>query len=464
MNTTSSINNGGSDPFNINKTTSNFYAQSNEPPHLNKNNKKVIILTSNSTNLSDKTNGDEIGNSNRKKSKKPTSQIKKLFESNGPILEAEEQENFDNYDNGDVILRSSSDKKSTTRKSNKKKKILDEQEFKREEEVEQRKIKNKAQNKTTNKSTSKKMNNQDRVIIDSEAEDYYDLYNTAPTILYLKQKYKMYLDWLSQNCAQNTTNLNWYNYEISLNSNEKEYLKKCLENLNSNNQNSNKEKYRTFSKPPVVVTQSTFTQSNTNKKNSPTNMSLPNLNNSTKFTNSQSPDSSSYSPTLQINNLKKLPQIINTTSTSTTKGVKFEVRGGDGGAPVQSSNHVPNSYVNNNNHINKSRDYANLSPQLMKPILKQQNINCMSGAAQPIADSNLVSMHRKSSFGSTGSSQYSSNMNNLTAAAHNNILNNSIRASTSTITSLSSVKLPPIARCSDDFYAVLNDLGKENSK
>ena len=69
--------------------------------------------------------------------------------------------------------------------------------------------------------------------------DQYDLYDPSPSLDYLKEKYRLYMDWLRENDT-NENQLNWYNYEKSVYLNEnsafrfmKNFNKKDISNKNS---------------------------------------------------------------------------------------------------------------------------------------------------------------------------------------------------------------------------------------
>ena len=66
----------------------------------------------------------------------------------------------------------------------------------------------------------------------------YDLYKQQPSVDYLKEKYEMYMEWLIEQAEKNDElefQLNWYNYEKSINHKDKYSVKK---NELSNSQNS----------------------------------------------------------------------------------------------------------------------------------------------------------------------------------------------------------------------------------
>jgi hypothetical protein len=127
-------------------------------------------------------------------------------------------------------------------------------------------------------------------------------------------------------------------------------------------------------------------------------------------------------------------------NTKEAKGVKFG---------SSSANSLSNDY-NSMNHVSPQPSNAALlaASSAKKPILKQQTAATPSGRnlMNSNASDKSSSEARRSSINSNCSSEKNSVMS---ASAFNRT------------GMLQPVKLPPIARCSDDFYAVLNDLEKE---
>ena len=273
----------------------------------------------------------------------------------------------------------------------------------------------------------------------------------------------MYLDWLSTKHHSND-NLNWYQYEISINSSEKDYLKRCLENLTGNSSLNNKSNATNVSYHQVRLinnkpqSMNSSTQASHQKQtplisnlNYPSNSFLPKMN--VKHTTYKEKEFSSspnfaLSNNSSIFNLKfnamnhperfELPSLskqrLLANGAANSKGVKFE------------TDKVTSSYLANNNESYTNRG----SPQPnnnKKPILKQQlqgynGNNNNNNTASNLSDKSSSDVRRSSIM-----SGYSSEKNSLGSAK-----------GSKKSAGVAHVKLPPIGRCSDDFYAVLSDL------
>ena len=246
----------------------------------------------------------------------------------------------------------------------------------------------------------------------------FDLYKSTPNISYIKLKYNMYLDWLNENSVKNTKNgqvqLNWYNYEKSVNpnscTNSQETLQ-YLENIGSFKRAKN-------STPPSEIKRSTNRH---NLKNNAVNRETPSLDpfagKSNKILKSYE-NKSIEQVTTQIPRLQTNPNSNPPSQTGfASKGVKF--------------NNI-NPAANPNYSFSFASSSVNQHP--IKPILK--NLNQVNSDYY-----NASTYYRRSSIGSNHSSQCSDKNSN--------------------VVKLSNLKLPPIARCSDDFYAVLHDMEKE---
>lgn len=331
-----------------------------------------------------------------------------------------------------------------------------------------------------NSSSNKKLNEKE-LNLDEEESDFehqnkpFDLYKKASSILYVKQKYKMYLDWLNENCAPNSqsSQLNWYNYEQTFkqqNSNQSSKYLENLSNASASNQNqktlaslvgslnNNNNNNNNSNNSNNAILNATIQNNNNNRGLLRNNKNLTkeikteeNLNLKTKskyisLLNSSSDSSSSGigslspsemtshnldSSTSVLKSLKNVPSIDLSNADKklnlVSKGVKFQ--------SINKFNKI-NSYLNNISVYSPSQNLP------IKPILKTSQ---SSSDYYYYGGSNGVKNSSVASIGST--SQISSSLSN-------NYLNRNITGS-------SPVKLPPIVKCSDDFYAVLNDLEKE---
>jgi hypothetical protein len=494
-----------------------------------------------------------------------TSSIKSVFKQNG--IKTQE----DGGAGGDSSLNSSTSTTSTD--------VSEQQQQHQKKTSKAKSLKNKKNGsvKTGNGKTSKKRGKYDDE--EDDQDNYYEVYtvDSSPDLLHLKQKYKLYLDWLSSNHAagssgmhnsstssNNNHQLNWYQYEISLNSRDKDYLKKCLENLNLSNHaqqaaqpvkitttvikehakataaSSSLSQYSSLgyqnlrmlnSKSFNVPQPSSHLPSSRGNLNS-TVTSLPKISSSMKSTGSlvstSKPEkifnsSPNFAYSANINSSSngaggssklpplsqpsqphahvpiessELPQMSkhkqpfiggnSTVSTSKSTSVNPSASGGGVTASVpkgvkfsSSSAYMFNSasYNEQNHHdgnssptpYNNSANYyamggggsssggsviaavTNITlPSTMnkKPILKQQTSSNSSDKSSSNNDN-----ARRSSINSTSSSDKTavSSYATRTAMAASLLQQQQMLAS----------KLPPIVRCSDDFYAVLNDLEKE---
>ena len=269
----------------------------------------------------------------------------------------------------------------------------------------------------------------------------YDLYNPAPTIFYLKEKYKMYWDWLEEtstgeniasktNTNVNAPNLsyNWYHYESSIykNQNSLKYLNK-LNKKNESQVVAPIENVETLKTAKKYHSSLAFHDSKLNEnlskhrlsvelepgKNVKNNLNKPHDLDFKKTTSDLSKRASLSNQDLHTNkeSFKKIVSKIKVLDSF--KGVKFEQQ--------QQQQNLLNSRLTN---------YSNLSiNQPLKPILKLSNQK-INGSDEYSADSN-------------SSSSQSSSAGSVKAKPKDGL------------------KLPPIANCSDVFYAVLKDLEKE---
>ncbi len=242
----------------------------------------------------------------------------------------------------------------------------------------------------------------------------YDLYNPDPTVAYLKEKYKLYLEWLSENSNEENQDLklNWYNYEKTVYADENNSLRflrnsksrnsqekssyTCIdssikETLKSSNQNADKKAYHSSMstyKSDLKVDEKVKEQARRRFSDIQTTkghfIKVPNA--FQRF--AETPG-------------RKHTLIKSKSVTTCNKGVQFE---------------AVNSPISNNSTKLPSV-YNTKQGRVVKPILKLQFSECSS-----YNDESMVQM--------TGSGR-------------------------------KSLKLPPIVGCSEDFYAVLKDLELE---
>lgn len=240
----------------------------------------------------------------------------------------------------------------------------------------------------------------------------FDLYKTSnASLIYIKKKYKMYLDWLAENSSvdpngllsnpqkispmsnrhQSEPQLNWYNYEKTLiSSNNKSYFK-YIESLNRD-----PSKLSSFGQKTPRTTIKSLDFKNVKFDGQP-NLYPPSIN-------------------------KFLSQLSHTTSNNSTPPLAMFPK---------------------------------------KPILKLSSYSdeqTRRGSVQSIG-SDQFSL---SSSGKWSSVHSMRNLNSLSKKQNNN---NNQRLNLENLNKLEErvgqVKLPPIARCSEDFYAVLHGMEKD---
>jgi hypothetical protein len=323
----------------------------------------------------------------------------------------------------------------------------------------------------------------------SEYNPMTDLYKTSPSLVDIKQKYKMYLDWLNGNNtaakqAQSSNfeddfkthhQLNWYNYEKSLSRN------RLITQTTSS--------FGYAKNPPVLsskfVNRASTNMSSINQLPNPYNVRLQrplnekkldksyfnSLSDSTNGVNSASINSFSPSEDVYGNSMTnkksqaKLPTSINQI-TILSKGVKFDHvaqsltnRGLSLKQVDQNDLYYPQSSngLSINNLLSQLNNSGSSSSNNSTPLLG------LSHPIKPILKSsqNDYHMRRESviSVGSNPSSDKSVDSGNLHQQQQQHQHSQNVRVNAN----LSTFKLPPITnvRCSDDFYAVLNEMQRE---
>ena len=317
----------------------------------------------------------------------------------------------------------------------------------------------------------------------SEYNPMTDLYKTSPSLVDIKQKYKMYLDWLNGNNtakqAQSSNfeddfkthhQLNWYNYEKSLSRN------RLITQTTSS--------FGYAKNPPVLnskfVNRASTNMSSINQLPNPYNVRLQkplndkkldknyfnSLSDSTNGVNSASINSFSPSEDVYSNSMNKKSQVKLPTSinqiTILSKGVKFDHVAqslNNRGLSLKQVDQNDLYYPQSSNGLSIN----NLLSQLNNSGSSSNNSTPLLGLSHPIkpilkSSQNDYHMRRESviSVGSNPSSDKSVDSGNL-QQQHQHSQNGRVNAN------LSTFKLPPITnvRCSDDFYAVLNEMQRE---
>lgn len=349
--------------------------------------------------------------------------------------------------------------------------------------------------KTTNQSSAKPPHAQSPPATSNQSPIQIDLYQSSPTLFYIKEKYKMYLDWLNEKpqnsrqllneSNQTATQLNWYNYEkiVYLNeSNGFDYLKYIQSEhttpvevtaqtrvapnrqtnspmlYNTNNrtgksnlkasvlralsqQDPNKKKSKETTSPePILVTN--LSSSNNYRPNTTLNLKnfLNKLSESKEFSNHEN----STSLNCQTENI-----VIN----KTQKGVKF-----DSNNVVQTSTQqqlqqpIPGTVTSLKPILKTSTNSAYTNESYFNLNQTSQNSNNARRVSIMSLNSSIRS-DRNSLSDSASSANNKTNINNLSS---------NTTTSNTNITNYSNLKLPPIVNCSEDFYAVLHDLEKDN--
>jgi hypothetical protein len=233
-----------------------------------------------------------------------------------------------------------------------------------------------------------------------ESSGHFELYKSSPSILYIKQKYKMYLEWLSEN----------YGGKKKESTNKKITRPNLIINQLKNSNNANQLCWYDYEKSFQEKRKSEAL--NANKERS--NLKNQNRRHSSIIDASLDKSNSGFDLEKTIN----------------SKGVKFSTVNNE-----TENNNIYQGLPNSSSNIS-----ANSSSNNIKPILKASSTNI---------DTNLIRRASMCSLLSTQSTLDKSNTNLDFLLA---------RANAGMITP--SLKLPPIAKCSEDFYAVLNDLEK----
>jgi hypothetical protein len=334
-------------------------------------------------------------------------------------------------------------------------------------------------------SKKSKQNNNNNDYDEDEDLHKFDLYRSSPTLFYIKEKYKMYLEWLNEKSSKEnhqqlmnsstdiTPQLNWYNYEKIVYLNETS----CLDYLKYIQSSSNSSSSSSSSSPESITI-----ESNIQRKES---IPIPSINrmssSSMSFNNKQlinknknkvrsisqqemtcnNSKSSSVIPkqcsdTILITNLKSntnnntsLKNLLNKLSNNNnensifessqklTKEVKFDQSFSITNSTI--TNTTSNSNNNNNNNTNPI--------SILKPILKTSSI-MNNSTNEYYFNNNLKTISPREQLRRVSVLTINNNNNN----------NNNTTASKS----LSNLKLPPILNASDDFQAVMNDLLSSN--
>ncbi len=329
-------------------------------------------------------------------------------------------------------------------------------------------------------------------------EEYFDLYKTQnASLLYIKQKYKMYLDWLAENSSvenllnngnergsrkrnSNDPQLNWYQYERThINSNNKNYFK-YLESLKSSNN---------YVQPTgaKLVSHSSFGHvgKNVMGKNL-SNRPITNL----------SSLNSDYMPHLVDSHDEDIYTLGNK-----SKGVKFDKTNSNPFNPKANGNIENRNSVSRKKPVSPTTGHSNdIFYPAITSFLSQLNTSHSSNNSTPLAMFSLQTHPKKPILKSSQGSEYSNSVLNqrrgsvLSIESDQSSGKSSIQSLSKTITTIGSngnknkasnkkenlkpqinvvenlnlftdrigvVKLPPIARCSEDFYAVLHAMEKD---
>jgi hypothetical protein len=221
-----------------------------------------------------------------------------------------------------------------------------------------------------------------------EETGHFELYKSSPSIVYIKKKYKMYLEWLNENYGKKKESTN--------KNNKSNLIINQLKNFNNSNELCWYNYEKSFQEKRKIES-----------LNSKERLSLENQN-------------------------RRHSSIISNKSNS---GLDFEKSINSKGVKFCTVNEIDNNAYQVMPSQNITTNSANI-----KPILKTSSVNI---------DSNLI---RKASVSSLPSTQCMldksiTNLDFLIPRANTGI-------------TMPSIKLPPIVKCSDDFYAVLNDLEK----
>jgi hypothetical protein len=332
-----------------------------------------------------------------------------------------------------------------------------------------------------------------------QQEEYFDLYKTQnASLLYIKQKYKMYLDWLAENSSvenlmnngnergsrkrnSNDPQLNWYQYERThINSNNKNYFK-YLESLkNSNN----------YAQQPLgakLVSHSSFGHVSTN---------LMGKNLSNRPITNLSSLNSDYMPQLGDTH----EDIYSLSNKS--KGVKFDKTNANPFNPKANGNFENRNNLSRKKTMSPTTGHSNdIFYPAITSFLSQLNTSHSSNNSTPLAMFSLQTHPKKPILKSSQSSEYSNSILNqrrgsvlsigsdqssgkssIQSLSNNNTTNGSnsnnknkasnkkenLKPQINVVENLNLftdrigvVKLPPIARCSEDFYAVLHAMEKD---
>ncbi len=320
-----------------------------------------------------------------------------------------------------------------------------------------------------------------------------DLYRSSPTLFYIKEKYKMYLDWLNENGANKEINslhskssapdtqmpiqLNWYNYEKIVYLNEAsglDYLK-YIQNENIPTQ-----------VPVSVVANNT----EVNHKKEPIQPQTRHVSSSMSFnkvkTNSKSKARASSQQGIVSPNRVNDPLIKPVATIKTAESIIISNLNNNNVKTNTSLDlkNILNKLSNTKNVFETSNSGQTIESKLSKGVKFDQSMNCSQQTIVTSAAINPTHSLKpilKSSTNNNYANENYININSCSQSQPNSIrrvslislntniksdknINNNINASNNNSASKNSshLKLPPIVNCSEDFYAVLHDLEKDN--
>ncbi len=340
---------------------------------------------------------------------------------------------------------------------------------------------------------SKQNNNNNNNDYEDEDEDLhkFDLYKSSPTLFYIKEKYKMYLEWLNEKSNKEnhqqllnsststdlTPQLNWYNYEKIVYLNETS----CLDYLKYIQSSNSSSSYSSSSSSPESITIDA---------NIPRKESIP-----ISSINRMSSSSMSFNTNKQIiKNKNKVRSISQQEMTcNTSKASNMIPKQCSDTILITNLNSVKSNTNNNNNTslknlLNKLSNNNNNencifenSQKLTKEVKFDQSFSITNSTITTTTSNNanpisiLKPILKTSSIMNNSTNEYYFNNNNLKTTSpreqfrrvsvltiNNSNNNNNNNNNTTASKSLSNLKLPPIVNASDDFQAVMNDLLSSN--
>ena len=317
-----------------------------------------------------------------------------------------------------------------------------------------------------------------------------DLYRSSPTLFYIKEKYKMYLDWLNENGGNKEINslhskpstsdnqmpiqLNWYNYEKIVYLNEAsglDYLK-YIQNDNISNQ------------VPVSVVAS---NTEVNHKKEAVQQLTRNVSSSLSFnklkSNSKNKTRASSQQDIISSNRINDPLIKNLSTNKPSESIIISNLNNNNAKTNTSLNlkNILNKISNTNDIFETSCNGQTIESKLAKGVKFDQSMNCSQQAIVNSFSAVINPTHNlkpilKSSTNNNHTNENYINLNSCSQSQPNNIrrvslisLNTNMKTDKSSNSNMiacsknfSNLKLPPIVNCSEDFYAVLHDLEKDN--